>query len=186
MAGIPAPALLSVLKQLGSEPFWDAKRLAAILDLKTTDVPQVLATLQMLGYIEPAPGKKRAWRNTAAGNTVSGTKPPRFNRDSVLEAIQELRKRAGEMNGDPSVPFRIKGLLAFGDFLDERPKVQAADVGVALVPRRPQEAGPETAVERKHEEQALAGLKAKSAMLQLHRLEDWMRRRAHQDLQPSS
>ena len=39
------------------------------------------------------------------------------------------------MNADPQSPFRTDELIAFGDFLTDQSKVQAADVGVKLVPK---------------------------------------------------
>jgi hypothetical protein len=179
---VPAPALLSFIKQMSAEPFWDAKHLADICRVKPADVPQITATLEMLGYAEPVPGKKDICRNTQSGNTVSGAKPPRFNRGRVLEALEELRTRAERMNADPASPFRVTELIAFGDFLDEHPKVQAADVGVGLSPKQSDQVMPATAAEHKREEHVLADLKAKSPMLHLQLIEDWMRKRSHQDM----
>jgi len=179
---IAAPALLSFLKQAAAEPAWDAQRVAHVLEVKAADVPQIVATLEMLGYVEPAPGKKGSWRNTASGNAVAGAKPPRFNHDSVLEALAELRERATQMNADAAAPFRVSELVAFGDFLDENAKAQAADVGVGLA-RKEREAGEvETAVEHKREEDVLTALRGKSSLLHLHPIEDWMRKRRHRNV----
>jgi hypothetical protein len=60
--------------------------------------------------------------------------------------------------------------------------VQAADVGVGLAPKRPERVQPTTAVEHKREEHVLAELTAKSAVLHLHLIEDWMRKRLHRDV----
>jgi hypothetical protein len=179
---VPAPALLSFIKQVSAEPFWDTKRLTDILKVKAGDAQQITATLEMLGYAEPVPGKRGVWRNTQAGNTVSRAKPPRFNRDRILDALDQLRSRAKQMNSDPASPFRVTELIAFGDFLDQHPKVQAADVGVGLSPRHSDQALPATAVEHKSEEHALADLKEKSPMLHLYLIENWMLKRSHRDL----
>ena len=182
ISDVPAAALLSFIKQVSAEPFWDAKRLTSILNANAADAPQITAMLEMLGYAEPVPGKKGAWRNTQAGNIVSGGKPARFNRESVLEALNELRRRAEQMNADPASAYRVTDLIAFGDFLSDRAKVQAADVGVGLRPKQPDQADPATAVEHKRKEHVLADLKTKSPMLQLHLVEDQMQKRSHQDL----
>ena len=142
-----APALLQLPKQVSAEPLWDAKQLASILILKSADAPQVTATLEMLGYAEPVQGKKDIWRNTQAGDTVAGAKAPRFNRESVLKSLEELRARAEQMNSDPASPLRATELIAFGDFLDNHSKVQAADVGVGLSPKHPEQVMPATAME---------------------------------------
>ena len=168
---VPAPALLSFVKQVSSEPSWTAKRLSEVLNIKAADVPQITSTLEMLGYVEPVPGKKGHWKNTAAGNSVSGAKKPRFTRDSVIEALDALRKRAEEMNADSGAPFHVTQLVAFGDFLDDHDKVQPADVGVALTPPP------------KHlHEHVLLDLRAKSQMLNLQPFEEWMNKRSHRVL----
>lgn len=73
-------------------------------------------------------------------------------------------------------------MIAFGDFLDQHPKVQAPDVGVGLSPRHSDQAVPATALEHKREEHVLADLQAKSPRLHLHLIEDWMHKRSHGDL----
>ena len=41
-------------------------------------------------------------------------------------------------NHDPNAPFDIGKAVAFGDFLTDRARVQAPDVGIQLVPRKPE------------------------------------------------
>ncbi|HLJ48139.1 MAG TPA: hypothetical protein VKU01_19125 [Bryobacteraceae bacterium] len=176
---VSAPALLSFIKQVSAEQDWDATRLAALLNIEPADAPQIAATLEMLGYAEEVPDKKGLWRNTQAGKTVSGAKPPRLNRDSVLKALEELRDRVEQMNAAPASPFRVIELIAFGDFLDEHAKVQAANVGVGLAPKDLAKNVSDSAVERKREEHVLSDLRGKSTLLHLNLIEDWMRKRSH-------
>lgn len=91
---------------------------------------QLTAMLEVLACAEAVPGKKNQWRNTQAGNTASSAKPPHFKREKVLEALESLKQRVQEMNADPKSPFRADQLITFGDFLNDQPKVQAADVGI--------------------------------------------------------
>jgi hypothetical protein len=100
-------------QSLGKGRNGEANHLTDILKVKAGDAQQIMATLEMLGYAEPVPGKKGAWRNTQAGNTVAAAKPPRFNRERVLEALEELRTRAEQMNADPASPSRVTELIAF-------------------------------------------------------------------------
>ena len=179
---ISAPALLSFVKQVSVEPHWDAKRLADVLNIKHSDVSQMAATLEMLGYAEQVSETKGLWRNTPAGNTVSSAKPPRLNRDSVLDALEQLRVRVEQINANPESRFRVTELVAYGDFLDEHPKVQAADVGVGLELRSERRSASDSSIEKKSEEQVLSDLRAKSTLVHLHRMEDWMRRRSHRDV----
>jgi len=77
---------------------------------------------------------------------------------------------------------RHADLIAFSDFLDDHPKLQAADAGVSLSPKQSDQVVTATAMEHKREEHVLADLKAKSPMLHLRLMEDWMRKRSHRDL----
>lgn len=87
------------------------------------------------------------------------------------------------MNADPQSPFRTDELIAFGDFLTDQSKVQAADVGVKLVPKESSNAPPEIAIQHKLIEDALARLKCKSSMLQPRVMQDWMLGRSYSKLQ---
>jgi hypothetical protein len=182
MPAIAAPALLSFLKQVSAEASWDKKRIAEILRVTAAEAGQIAATLELLGYAESVRGAKNGWRNTQQGNAVAGAKPPRFNRDSVVEALNELRARAEQFNSDAASRFRVTGLAAFGDFLDKHDKAQAADVGVALEPVQAGELAPGAAMEHKREEDVLGHLRARSPLMHLYLMEDWMRRRSHLEL----
>jgi hypothetical protein len=155
-----------------SRPSWTSEQLIDVLKIKQGEADGIAATLEMLGYIESVPGKKDTWKNTEAGNTVSGAKPPRFKPEKVLEAIEQLRARAEQMNSDPAAPVHVTDVVAFGDFLDELEKVQAADVGVGLT----------STADHKITEDVLTNLRARSTMLHLHPYEDWMRKRSHRDV----
>ena len=179
---IAAPALLSFLKQVAADPSWDAKRVAQILEVKSAEGSQIIAALEMLGYAEAVAGKKGTWRNTASGNAVAGAKPARFKRQSVLDALAELRDRAKQMNADAATSFRVSEIVAYGDFLDEKTKAQAADVGVGLTPKKRDGEEIGTAAEHQREVDVLAALRGKSTMLHLRLIEDWMRRLRHRDV----
>jgi hypothetical protein len=69
---------------------------------------------------------------TIAGEGISGSRPARFNREKVEEALRDLRDRIKSNNADHSTPLRIVDAVAYGDFLLKQPLVQAADVGIAL------------------------------------------------------
>jgi hypothetical protein len=99
-----------------------------------------------------------------------------------VEALNELRARAEQFNSDAASRFRVTGLAAFGDFLDKHDKAQAADVGVALEPVQAGELAPGAAMEHKREEDVLGHLRARSPLMHLYLMEDWMRRRSHLEL----
>jgi hypothetical protein len=60
-------------------------------------------------------------------------KTPKSTKFSGNRRTQSATK---QINRDASAPFKITAAVAFGDFLiSDRPRVQAADVGIRLVRR---------------------------------------------------
>jgi hypothetical protein len=82
--------------------------------------------------VQRAKGKDE-WITRPAGESVSGAKTPRFTRESVEQAVAALKDRIKRSNGDRVSAFRITDAVASGDFLlKDRPRGQAADVGIGL------------------------------------------------------
>ena len=75
------------------------------------------------------------WLTTAAGEIVSGSKQPRFHRESVYGALSTLFDRIAAINKDCKAGFKITEAVAFGDFLTGRANCQTADVGIELARR---------------------------------------------------
>jgi hypothetical protein len=94
---------------------------------------QVLAFLEAQGYVEPS--GRGEWLTTAAGDAVSGSKPPRYTPDSVAAALSELAARIRTVHEDQDTQFKMAAAVTLGDFLNGRARVQAPDVGVQLTPR---------------------------------------------------
>ena len=194
LPSLPAEAALSFLKDTKGALTWSTRDLAASLNIDGREAQQVLALLQAQGYVQPA-GKKEnprnpdQWLTTAAGEAVSGAKPPRFTRESVEQALAALKERIKQINKDPQAPFRIADALAFGDFLlPDRARVQSADVGIRLGRRqdaRRRDASatePRSASDARAESKFLRDLRAKSAHLHLRPYAEWMRLRSHRTL----
>lgn len=121
------------------------------------------------------------WMTTPAGESVSGARPPRFTRESVQLAEDSLKERIKQVNKDRKSPFRVADAVAFGDFLGERPRVQAADVGINL--GRGNEAREfRSAPEAQAEREFLRQLRGRSALLNIKPYVEWMRKRSHLDL----
>jgi DNA-binding transcriptional MocR family regulator len=186
---IAAEAALSFLKDTKGALTWTTRDLAGALKVGRSEAGPALALLQAQGYVQPARGAKDQWITTPAGETVSGAKPPRFTAESVEQSLAALKSRIQQNNKNRQAPFRITDAVAFGDFLlPDRARVQAADVGVRLVPRgesarRENSATPtHSAVEAQAERKFLRELRAKSAHLNLRQYADWMRSRTHRDL----
>ncbi len=113
---------------------WTEKDLANILRIRLPLPKEALAVLQLQGYIEPG-SKSGTWRVTEQGEIVSGAKAPRFTPPSIAAALAGLRDRIKTANENPTAAYRITEAVAFGDFLRDAVLVQAADVGVRLVPK---------------------------------------------------
>ena len=116
---------------------------------------------------------------TLNGETVSGSKAPRFTLEKINESLPVLQKRINTVNQDRRSEFQVSDAVAFGDFLIGRSRVQAADVGIRLVARKSQ-AGQHNSTQE--EIAFLKQLRAKSALIQLHRYETWMSHRSHRRL----
>ena len=119
--------------------------------------------------------------NNAGGLTVSG-KTARLKREAVEEALSGLRDRIQAINNDKSPEYTISEGVAFGDFLSEETRVQAADVGIRPTPRNTDVDAAASAVEHKAEEAFLKQLRARSAALHIQAYEPWMSARSHRTL----
>jgi len=174
---VPADAALSFLKDTKGAVSWNPGDMAAVLKIPRKDTARVLALLEAQGYIAPA--AKNEWMTTAAGESVSGAKMPRFSRESVEEALKSLKARIADLNKDNNSAYRIAEAAAFGDFLlQDRAKVQAADVGMRLLPRG-QASQLRSASDAKAEAKFLKTLRGKMQMLNIRPYADWMSQRSH-------
>ena len=70
----------------------------------------------------------------------------RYTPARIEQALSTIRNRIAEINGDSRARYKVVQAVAFGDFLSDGTRVQAAEVGVWLAPRGPVE---DSANERK-------------------------------------
>lgn len=182
MPGVPAAEALSFLKETKGVVSWVARDLAKALNLTAKEAQHVLAVLELQGYVKPVQEGRGEWLTTPAGDVVSGAKTPRFSRESVEEALAALKERMKALNRDPNADFKVSEAVAFGDFLSERPRVQAADVGVRMVRRDPDGHEANSAVEHGRRRAVLRELRGRSALVNLVPYAEWMGHRAHRKL----
>jgi DNA-binding transcriptional regulator YhcF (GntR family) len=178
---VPAAEALSFLKEIKGAATRTDRDLAKSLNISMAEVKQVLAVMELQGYVEPA-GTSKKWRTTEQGDLVSGAKTPRFTREAVEQALSALRDRIQGINQDTNAPYRVTEAVAFGDFLSDRPRLQAADVGIRLAPRKSGANETETAREHAAEEAFLKELRGKTASLHIQRYEEWMSARSHRKI----
>ncbi len=177
---VPAQAALSFLKDTKGVVSWTPGEMAAVLKIPRKEADQVLAFFEAQGYV--APEGRSEWMTTAAGESVSGAKMPRFSRESVHKALTTLADRITDINKDKNSAYKIAEAVAFGDFLfEDRAKVQAADVGVRLV-HRGEISDTRSASDAKAEASFLKHLRGKMQMLNLRPYADWMSKRSHKKL----
>jgi hypothetical protein len=175
---IPMAEVLSFIKETRGAVTWTAQEMIDALKISRQDAEQVVAILQLQGYVKPA-SESQGWLTALNGETVSRSKAPRFTPERVNEALSAFQKRIKMVNQDRESEFQVSDAVAFGDFLIGRCRVQAADVGIRLVARKSQ-AGQHNST---REEMAfLKQLRAKSALIHLHRYETWMSHRSHRRL----
>lgn len=177
---VPIEAVFSFLKGTKGTPSWSIRDLAETLKLSSREASKILPVLEMQGYVHPY---RDEWVTTTAGEEVSGARPPRFTPNRIEEALHDLRKRIREVNSDSKSPYQVAEAVAFGDYLENRTRVQPADVGIRLMPRKGQ-TSKRQAPAKEHATQAefLRRLRAKAATLHVTTYEDWMGRRKHQKL----
>jgi hypothetical protein len=173
---IPLAAVFSFLKDMRGALTWTEQDLIDTLKVARQDADKILLLLRMQGYVQKTDDGD--WLTTAAGEIVSGSKPPRFSRESVEQAISTLSDRIAAINRDRRAEFKIAKAVAFGDFLAKRPVSQAAEVGVELS-RRIRDAQRDSAKEREFLKQQLG---RKSRFLHVRPYEKWMDERTHRRL----
>jgi DNA-binding transcriptional MocR family regulator len=161
---------------------WSIRDLADSLRISRPDAQQVIPFLEAQGYVQRAK-EKGEWITTPAGESVSAAKTPRFTRESVEQAVSTLKDRIKSSNADRKLPLRITNAVAFGDFLlKDRPRVQAADVGIALAKRGDTEGDLRSASDARAERAFLRELRGKTALLNIRPYADWMKQRSHLEL----
>ncbi|MGA8597947.1 MAG: hypothetical protein WB676_24795 [Bryobacteraceae bacterium] len=174
---VSAAELMSYLKEAGGVRTWTEKALATTLKLSPSQAKEATAALQLQGYIEPVSNTGK-WRVSEQGDLVSGAKPPRYTRKSVEGALAGLRDRIKVANDDPDAAYKIAEAVAFGDFLGDAARVQAAEVGIRLVPTS-EAATTASAKEHAAELEFLKQLRGKTALLHIVTYENWMGSRSH-------
>jgi len=177
LPNIPLDALLSFLKDTRGAVNWSADELRKCLKLDGKQAQQILAILEMQGYVAREGDK---WLTTAAGESVSKSKKPQFSSESIKQVLETLEERIEAINRDKRSEFKVTKAVAFGDFLSGRTQVQAADVGVELS-RRDLMSGNADDIEEKR--QALMNdLRRKSRLFSVQTYRPWMSQRSHRKL----
>ena len=178
---LPPAALFSFLKETRGLTSWTTYDFSKSLKISPATAKQALAVLEMQGYIKPA-GAKGEWLTTEAGEVVSGSKFPRYSRESVEQSLASFAEHLKRVNEDHTAEYKVADAVAFGDFLSGRARVQAADVGIRLEPRNPIGHHPHFASERSRQEAFLRQLKGKTPLLNVQPYAEWMGARTHRTL----
>jgi hypothetical protein len=181
MPSIPAAAVMSFLKDTRGLMTWTTRDLATTLDIPASEAARVITIMEMQGYLKAA-RCAREWFTTPAGQTVSGSKLPHYTPERVAKALAGLKDRIAAARKDFKAPFKISAAVAFGDFLSDRPRVQAPDVGIELVKRKPDTGARTSATESKARMAFLKQLRRKNTPLNVQPYQEWMSKRSHQDL----
>jgi hypothetical protein len=187
-ANLSAEAALSFLRDTKGSLSWSLRDLSRTLNISREEAERAVALLQMQGYIQAESGKSGEWITTPSGETVSGAKTPRYDRETVEAALTSLKERIDNTNKDRAAKFQITRAVAFGDFLGEdRARVQAADVGIELS-RRDHNRHADTAsvgrsaADAREEQWFLREIRGRSTLIDLKSYSDWMGMRTHRNL----
>ena len=175
---VSTSAVFSFLKDTRGALTWSIRDFQGCLNIGAKDAKQILAILQMQGYIRQKDNTDE-YLTTASGEAVSGSKLPRMKRQSVEEALSLIKDRIETINRDPRAKFSIRKAVAFGDFLSTRAQVQATDVGVMLTRRSPVSGNQNN---DEAERVFLKQLRAKNRFVHIQRYRPWMSDRTHRKL----
>jgi len=175
---VPIEAVFSFLRGTKGTSSWTKQDFAGTLKISVADAAKILPVIQMQGYINPYHDE---WVTTTAGEDVAGARPPRFSPEKVEEALAELRERIKGTNQNSKSPYKITEAVAFGDFLQSKPRVQPAEVGIRLEPRKVKR-GESPAKQHAAERAFLRELRAKAATVNTLPYAEWMIARTHRRL----
>jgi hypothetical protein len=179
-AQLPAEAALSFLKDMKGAMNLSIPDLMRTININRQDAAQVLAIFATQGYVRQS---SQDWITTPAGDAVSGARVPRLSPENVKKAVEALRQRIKQNNKDAKAAFEVSRAVAFGDFLlNDRARVQAADVGIGLIRREGNAVEKISARDAKAEEAFLRMLRGKTALLSVKEYQEWMGKRSHLDL----
>lgn len=173
-AKLERDAVFSFLKDTRGMLSWTARDLAETLGVTLAQAADALPVLAMQGYVRRS--GKDEWLTTIEGETVSDSVAPRYKKEAVDEALAALQVRIRKLNADRTATEIIRRAIAFGDFLSDRARVQAADIGIEVNPRGTKGAPQHPAAA------VLSALKARSPMLHLLPFAPWMANRTHRQL----
>jgi hypothetical protein len=174
----PIEAVFSFLKGTKGTSSWTKEEFAGALKISAAEAAKILPVIEMQGYIHPYHGE---WVTTTAGEDVSGGRPPRFSPETIEAELSALRERIKAVNKDTKSRYTVTEAVAFGDFLQQKPRVQAADVGIRLEPRKAKR-NETPKKERAAERAFLKQLRGKTVKLSVLPYEDWMSARTHRRL----
>jgi hypothetical protein len=177
---LPAAAVLGFLKETRGMPSWNLKDLTKSLRISAAQAKRAAALLEVQGYIERTGDTE--WLTTVSGNSVSGSKSPRFTSEAVAAGLSALAERINAVNHDPDAPFRVTKAVAFGDFLSDRARVQAPDVGIQLTPQESESDRPNFTTGQAARSRFLKQLRGRTSILSIWPYEEWMSSRSHRSL----
>ena len=175
---VPIEAVFSFLRGTKGTSSWTRQDFAGTLKISFADAAKILPVIQMQGYINPYHDE---WVTTTAGEDVAGARAPRFSPEKVEEALAELRGRITAVNKDAKSAYKITEAVAFGDFLLQKARVQAAEVGIRLEARKAKR-GESLGKQHAGERAFLRELRAKAATLNTLPYAEWMSWRTHRRL----
>lgn len=176
---LPPAALFSFLKDTRGATVWSLDDFTKTLGLTAAGARQALAILEMQGYIHSHAGE---WMTTPAGETVSGSKFPRFHRDAVERSLAAFADHIQRVNADRAAPYKIVEAVAFGDFLTGRTPVQAANIGISLVPRNSSDVAARAPSQEQTQRALLKQLRGRTPLINVLPYARWMSQRSNRDL----
>jgi DNA-binding transcriptional regulator YhcF (GntR family) len=118
--------VLSFLKENRGAPSWSVQDLAKALRITAAVAKRAITLLEAQGYVQPS--RRGVWLTTASGDSVSGSKPPRFTPESAAAALSGLAERIRALNQDREAPFEV-GIRRYEEWMSSRTHRKLVYVG---------------------------------------------------------
>jgi hypothetical protein len=177
IAGISAAAVRGFLLQAAEVELWTPDYAAKTLAVDKATAQQVIEALQVIGYVEPIPGRRSAYRTTEAGNAVAGvSKAKPILRKTLQRSLDEFVGRVAQVNEDPHYLYAVERAVVFGPYITTNAeRLKNVDVAVKLVPKEPDPQSHEELTRQRAEEAASRGKRFPSFAVRQRYAEDEVR-----------
>lgn len=133
ICGVPAFDLRAAFKRLSNG--WTPSDLAKLLGMPLGEVESFLSALIDAGYVEPDfefDGDQRFRLTIQGGALAAATALPPITRQKAKDLVEEVVRRATDINPDRQELYRVVNLWVFGSYLTDAEELADVDIAFEL------------------------------------------------------